>query len=82
MQLVAEKKKTMPAALSSMEYDWIHFLMELKPWEIHKLHQVGEMELHDKFVRGLKTKDEVFELICRDGEEETFSQRVGEESDS
>lgn len=38
--------------LSDVEQQWAIFIDGLEPWEIHKLHVLGELELHDKYLDG------------------------------
>lgn len=38
--------------LSPREQKWADFVGGLEPWEVHKLHIVGELDQHDRWLDG------------------------------
>jgi hypothetical protein len=52
-----------PRQLDENEQKWAQFVSSLEPWRFHKLFVVGELELHDDFISGEKTLEEIGELI-------------------
>lgn len=72
----AELAEAPERKLSVSEGLWVEFIVGLRPWEIHKLHAVGEMELHDEYVYGNMDLKDVFSQICIPGEEDHYLKKV------
>lgn len=60
--------ETKPKSEPPSEATWEQFLRDLQAWEIHKLHTLGELDLHDKFMEGQMKLMDIFVLVCIDGD--------------
>lgn len=65
-----------PRQLTELEQQWVTFLRGLEPWEHHRLHQLGELYLHDQYMANMMSLQEIFVKVCIEGEEDQFSKRV------
>lgn len=66
---IAEPEVRRKPTSTPSEQTWNQFLLDLRPWELHKLHVLGEMGLHDQYINGDIKLMDVFVLVCIEGDE-------------
>lgn len=69
MSIAEPEVRRKPPTPVPSEETWNQFLLDLRAWELNKLHVLGELNMHDQYMNGTMPLMDIFVLVCIEGDE-------------